>query len=178
MPLKSMVARPPWNARPDGLLMIPVPAGQHRVNLSYIGTTNLRVSFWFTPWCMACFLRFLGLAPASDEAGGHGYFPIWTGRYGDGRSRYLSDELSAVQPAFLSPSSLDRESSGSNDLHLTGRPERRWETLWTFDHLGTTWKVNCYYENGQNMRLALARGSTLHAVSEAFQINVSTPAGV
>jgi hypothetical protein len=49
--------------------------------------------------------------------------------------------------------------------------ERKWETLWTFEHLGTTWKVNCYYENGQNMRVGLARGSTLHAVSEAFQIN-------
>jgi hypothetical protein len=34
-----------------------------------------------------------------------------------------------------------------------------------------SWTVHCYYENGQNLRVALSHGSKLYAVSEAFQIN-------
>ena len=34
-----------------------------------------------------------------------------------------------------------------------------------------SWTIHCYYENGQNLRVALSHGSKLYAVSEAFQIN-------
>jgi hypothetical protein len=62
----------PVERSPDGLTMIPVPAGQHRVHLSYVGPPALRTAFWTTFIAWLALLSFWGfrrqLAPISGIA--------------------------------------------------------------------------------------------------------------
>ena len=162
----------PVERSPDGLLMIPVPAGQHRVHLSYVGPTSLRIAFWFTLGAWLAFFGFWFWRRRWTKPAHTAFFQF--GRVATAAAVVGIFALSypRVQAAlFKSEPPQVARSPVAITFTLPVGLERKWETLWTFNHLGTIWKVNCYYENGQNMRVGLARGSTLHAVSEAFQIN-------
>ncbi len=164
--------RVPVERSPDGLVMIPVPAGQHRVNLNYVASPALRIafwimissgvglllfSFWWRRWPAAADAAFLNFGRVATV-------PLILG------SLFLVASQTRANLPLIAPPALASSPVEIKFALPVGRHET-WETLWNFDHGGVSWTIYCYYENGQNLRVALAQGSKLYAVSEAFQVN-------
>jgi hypothetical protein len=156
---------------PDGLAMVPVPAGQHRVQLSYVGPLALRLAYWATVAAWVLFLIFwrwrrhtpkaaLAFINLGRTATAFALIGLvsWGAAKGYAAYRVSPPPSLAVGPVevkFTLPVGL----------------EKKWEHLWDFENANTQWSVHCYYENGQNLRIGLVRDSHLVAVSEAFQVN-------
>ena len=164
--------RVPVERSPDGLVMIPVPAGQHQVNLNYVASPLLRASFWlmiFSGLGLLIFVFWRSRWPATADAafinfGRIATMPLILGTLFLALNQVRSHRP-IIDPPALAASPLEIKFTLPVGRHGT------WETLWDFNHGGVTWAIRCYYENGQNLRVALAQGSKLYAVSEAFQVN-------
>ena len=164
--------RVPVERSPDGLVMIPVPAGQHQVNLNYVASPALRASFWlmiFSGTGLVLFVFWRRRWPAMADAAFLNFGRVALAPLMLGSLLLVANQTRANLP-LVAPPALATTPVEIKFTLPVGRHET-WETLWTFDHGGVSWTIRCYYENGQNLRVALAQGSKLYAVSEAFQIN-------
>ena len=156
---------------PDGLAMIPVPAGQHRVHLSYVGPLGLRLAYWATlaVWVVFfIFWRWQRRTPAANDVF------INLGRAATAIALLGFVSLGAVKTfAYYRVPPQPSLAAGPVEMKFTLPVglEKKWEHLWDFEHGNNKWSVHCYYENGQNIRIGLARDSKSVAESEAFQVN-------
>lgn len=163
----------PVERSPDGLVMIPVPAGQHRVHLNYVGPIALRTSYWATiaAWLgLLAYWHWYRNRPQAARAAFVQFGRLAAGLVGIAT---ISVGVASTYPALRGPDQIPPIIVSPTEVQFTlpvGRAQT-WEQLWSFEHAGATWTVKCFYENGQSMRLGLAQGSHLFAVSEAFQIN-------
>jgi hypothetical protein len=156
---------------PDGLAMIPIPAGQHRVHLNYVGPLALRLAYWTTLAAWLLFLifwrwqrqtpkaiiAFINLGRAATTLALIGLVSLGAAK------AYASYHVSPVPLLAQGPVELK--------FTLPVGLEKKWERLWEFEQAGIKWSLHCYYENGQNLRIGLVRDSKLVALSEAFQVN-------
>ena len=162
----------PVERSPDGLVMIAVPAGQHQVSLNYVASPVLRASFWlmiFSGFGLLLFVFCRHRWPAAGDAAFLKFGRLATVPLILGTLFFAASQTRANLP-LITPPAL---ASSPVEIKFTLPVGRNgtWETLWDFDHGGVSWTIHCYYENGQNLRVALSHGSKLYAVSEAFQIN-------
>ena len=158
---------------PDGLVMIPVPAGQHRVHLDYVGPLTLRTSYWTTIAAWVGLLAFWQWYRYRPQTAGAALAKFGRFSVGFASLAAISVGVAATLPALGSSPLPPPLAKGPIEVKFelpAGSPQT-WETIWSFEHAGTRWTVKCFYESERSMRLGLAEGSNLVAVSEAFQIN-------
>ena len=164
--------RIPVERSPDGLVMIPVPAGQHQVDLNYTASPLLRLGFWgmFFSWVALLLFwlfrrRMLMKADSVFLNFGRGATVILiTAALIIGANKTLAN-LDLKEPPSIHSNPIEVK------FTLPVGRLQKWETLWSFNQSDTKWTISCYYQDGQNMRVGLSQNSKLYAVSEAFQIN-------
>lgn len=163
----------PVERSPDGLTMIPVPAGQHRVHLSYLGPPALRAAFWTTFIAWLVLLTAWGFRRQLAPVTGIAFIHLGRATVALTVIALISFGATRAYAAFSTTAPRANLAVAPVEVHFTLPVglEKQWQKLWQFEHAGATWSIHCYYENGQNARIGLARGTALHAVSEAFQIN-------
>jgi hypothetical protein len=152
--------------------MIPVPAGQHQVDLNYTASPLLRLGFWgmFFSWVALLLFwlfrrRMLMKADSVFLNFGRGATVILiTAALIIGANKTLAN-LDLKEPPSIHSNPIEVK------FTLPVGRLQKWETLWSFNQSDTKWTISCYYQDGQNMRVGLSQNSKLYAVSEAFQIN-------
>jgi len=162
----------PVERSPDGLTMIPVPAGQHRVHLSYVGPPALRTAFWTTFIAWLALLSFWGFRRQLAPISGIAFLHIGRATVTLTVIALISFGATRAYAAFRTTTRPPDLALAPVEVHFTlpFGVEKNWQKLWQFNHAGATWSIYCCYENGQNVRIGLARGSALLSVSQAFQI--------
>jgi hypothetical protein len=158
---------------PDGLVMIPVPAGQHRVHVNYTGPFALRVSYWTTFAAWLGIVTYVCWYRRRPHLATNALIQFGRGSLGLASVASIAAGVALAAPHLRGPTTPPPIASSPVEVRFklpVGRLQNC-ETLWSFDHDGTTWNVKCFYESGQSMRIGLAQGTNLVAVSEAFQIN-------
>lgn len=158
---------------PDGLAMIPVPAGRHRVHLTYVGPIVLRVAYWGT---LIGWLAYVGLCCWSLRSPDSLERPfLLLGRAGITALVLVVAGLGLSQgyAALKDPSPQPDLTQGpvSVDFTLPIGLSPNWEPLWHFDWGGERWDVHLFYEGSQKIRVGLGRNGKLHAESGLFPIN-------
>jgi hypothetical protein len=164
--------RVPVERSPDGLVMIAVPAGQHQVSLNYVASPALRAGFWImilSGFSLILFGLWRQRWPRAADAVFLNFGRVATVLLALVTLVFVASQTRANRP-LVAPPALATSPVEIKFALPVGHHET-WEKLWSFDHGNVSWTVHCYYENGQNLRVALSRGSKLYAVSEAFQIN-------
>ena len=157
---------------PDGLVMIPLPVGQHQVNLGYVGPPALRVAYWGTLSAWFLFFGFLVWNALQPQAVTAAFLNFGRIAAVFGLIGIVLFGSSSVYARFRTdpPPSLAQKPVELR-FRLPSGLEKKREELWSFQHAGSTWTVSCFYENGQSLRLGLSQKGRLVAQSEAFQVN-------
>ena len=158
---------------PDGLAMVPVPAGLSRVDLSYVGPPALHVAFGIT---LLSWIAVLGLyvwswrSPTILEKPFHFL----------GRGAVVGCVLGAVvlgttkgYPKLdpTQPFADLKETAVGMNVSLPIGLTNNWEPVWHFNHQGDSWSIFVFYEGSQKIRVGLARDGSLHSESNLATIN-------
>jgi hypothetical protein len=158
---------------PDGLAMVPVPAGLSRVDLSYVGPPALRVAFGIT---LLSWIAVLGLyvwswrSPTILEKSFHFL----------GRGAVVGCVLGAVVLGIIKgypkldptqPFADLKETAVGMNVSLPIGLTSNWEPVWHFNHQGDSWSIFVFYEGSQKIRVGLARDGSLHSESNLATIN-------
>ncbi len=158
---------------PDGLAMVPIPAGQSRVNLYYVGPLALRAAFWITLFAWVAILALHLWSWRSPRILNQAF--VYLGRGAIAVSLFGAVSFGAAQGYIrlgaAKPSASISETPVVMNLTLPVGLTNNWEPVWDFRHGGESWSIFFFYEGSQKIRVGLARDGSLHSESDLATIN-------